>query len=584
MYTGITDPKLDKDMKKIEKSFSDFAKKYQDKKFVHNAKSLRQALDDRNELELKGSPLCGWYLHLEKALDSSNTKLEAVNRVMNDRYVAAAKKIIFFNIAIAKIPEAKQKTYLKDKLLAPYSYYLKVLFEEGKYMLSESEEKIIADKHSVAHEAWESAQSAYEDSQKVAYGKKIISIGEAMSIKADLPRSQRRALHTEVMETYKRISFLAEAELNAVIRNKAIDDKLRGYTTSYESTVRGYQNNMKSVESLVDVVTKANALSHRYFKVKAKVLNEAEKSTDTKITMADVVTGIKRAKDAKKDIPFEEAVEIVKKSFSEAGEEYADFLDRYLENGQIDVYPKQGKKTGAFCSPFTGSEKTYVCLNFGGKEGDMSTIAHEMGHAIHSDLAKVQPALYENYTISVAEVASTFFENILFDDVYQKASPEKKRDLLLSKLQRQVSTIFAQIAYFQFEKKLHAQVRKKGYVSKEEMAAMFVECRKSYLGDAVEVTETDGYAYVYIGHFRSFFYVYAYAYGQLIADALYAEYKKDKTFIEKVKKFMQAGGSMSPEDIWKSIGIDTTKPDFFKKGLKAIEKDIEELEKAEGLR
>ena len=104
MYTGITDPKLDKDMKKIEKSFSDFAKKYQDKKFVHNAKSLRQALDDRNELELKGSPLCGWYLHLEKALDSSNTKLEAVNRVMNDRYVAAAKKIIFFNIAIAKIP------------------------------------------------------------------------------------------------------------------------------------------------------------------------------------------------------------------------------------------------------------------------------------------------------------------------------------------------------------------------------------------------------------------------------------------------------------------------------------------------
>lgn len=584
MYSGITDPKIDKDMKKIEKLFSNFAKKYEDKKFVNNAKSLKKALDDRAELELKGSPLCGWYLHLEKSLNTTDTKLEAQNRLINDRYVIAAKKIIFFNIAIAKISELKQKIYLKDKLLAPYSYYLKTIFEEGKYMLSESEEKIIADKHSVAHSAWESMQSAHEDSQKVKYGKKTISIGEAMSIKADLPRKERRALHDEVMKTYERISFFAEAELNAVVKNKAIDDKLRGYKTPYESTVRGYQNDIKAVENLVDVVTKANSISHRYFKVKAKVLNEAEKSTDTKITMADIVTGVKRAKGAKKDISFEEAVNTVKKTFAEAGQEYGDFLDRYLESGQIDVYPKQGKQGGAFCWPCLGSKKTYVFLNFGGKEGDMSTIAHEMGHAIHSDFAKIQPPLYEGYTISVAEVASTFFENILFDDLYQKASHEKKRDLLLSKLQREVLTIFAQIAYFQFEKKLHKAVKEKGYVSKEEIASMFVECRKSYLGDDVEVVERDGYAYVYIGHFRRFFYVYAYAYGQLIANALYAEYKKDKTFIEKVKKFMQAGGSMSPEDIWKSIGIDTTKPDFFKKGIKAIEKDLEELEKMEGLR
>lgn len=584
MYANIHDPKIEKEMKKIEKLFSDFAKNYEDKKFVNNAKSLRQALDDRNELELKGSFIGGWYLELQKTLNSSDIELKAITQRITDRYVGATKKIIFFNIAIAKIPEAKQKMYLKEKTLAPYKYYLELMFDEGKYMLSESEEKIIADKYAVAHTAWKNMQSSHQNAQQVKFGKKIISIGEAMSIKADLPRAQRRALHTEVMETYKRISFVAEGELNAVIKNKAIDDKLRGYTTSYESTVRGYQNNMKSIENLVDTVTKSNSLSHRYFKVKAKVLNEAENSTDTKITMADIVTGIKRAKSAKKDIPFTEAVDMVKNSFSKAGPEFADFLDRYLDNGQIDVYPKQGKRTGAFCWPCVGSDKTFVFLNYGGKQGDASTIAHEMGHAIHSDLAKIQPALYEGYTISVAEVASTFFENILFDALYEKAAADEKKDLLLSKLQRSFSTIHAQIAYFQFEKKLHARVKEKGFVSKEEMAAMFADCRRSYLGDAVEVTETDGYAYVYINHFRLFFYVYAYAYGQLIADALYAEYKKDKTFIEKVKKFMQAGGSMSPEDIWKSIGIDTTKPDFFKKGIKAIEKDLEELEKMEGVR
>jgi len=584
MYSGINDPKIDKEMKKIEKLFADFAKKYGDKKFVNNAKLLKQALDDRNRLELEGSLIGGWYLELQKRLDSGNTKLKAISRLITDRYVVVAKKIIFFNIAIAKIPEAKQKTYLKDKNLAPYKYFLELMFDEGKYMLSESEEKILADKESVAHDAWESMQSSYENSQKVKFGNKIISIGEAMSIKTDLPRTQRRALHKEIMETYKRISFVAEGELNAVIKNKSIDDNLRGYKKSYESTIRGYQNDVKSIENLVDAVTKTNSLSHRYFKVKAKVLNEAEKSNDTNINMSDVMTGVKRAKTAKKDIPFNESVEMVKKSFSEAGEEFADFLDRYLIHGQIDVYPKQGKETGAFCWPCIGTDKTFVFLNYGGKPGDASTIAHEMGHAIHSDLAKTQPAIYQGYTISVAEVASTFFENILFDARYEKATPDEKRDLLLSKLQRSFSTIHAQIAYFQFEKKLHAAVKEKGFVSKEEIAAMFVECRKSYLGDAVEVAETDGYAYVYIGHFRRFFYVYAYAYGQLIADALYAEYKKDKKFIEKVKVFMKAGGSMSPEDIWKSIGIDTTKPDFFKKGLKAIEKDLEELEKAEGLR
>lgn len=584
IYTSIDDPKIDTDIKKIEKAFADFAKKYEDKRFIRTATLLKQALDDRNKLERQTSPICSWYIHLEKSINTTDTRLEAKNRLIQDRYVAAAKKIIFFNIAIAKIPEATQKKYLADKLLKPYAYYLKLMFDEGIYMLSEAEEKIIADKQSVAHDAWESAQSSYKNSQQVKHGKKMISIGEAMSIKADLPRSQRRALHTEVMETYKRISFFAEAELNAVIKNKTIDDTLRGYKKPYESTVRGYQNDIRAIENLVDVVTASNSIAHRYFKVKAKVLNEAENSTDKQITMADIVTGVKRARGAKKTVSFEEAVATVKKSFSAAGQEYADFLDRYLENGQIDVYPKQGKRGGAFCSPCPGSDKTYVMLNFGGTESDISTIAHEMGHAIHSDLAKIQPPIYEGYTISVAEVASTFFENILFEDVYKHASIDKKRDLLLTKVGDNIFSIFAQTAYFQFEKKLHAAVKEKGYVSKEEMAAMFAECRRSYLGEAVEVTETDGYGYVYISHFRYFFYVYAYAYGQLIANALYAEYKKDKTYIEKVKKFMQAGGSMSPEDIWKSIGIDTTKPDFFKKGIKAIEKDLEDLEKLEGLR
>ncbi|MES2985605.1 MAG: M3 family metallopeptidase [Patescibacteria group bacterium] len=583
LYKGITDPKLDKDIKAIEKLYADFAKKYSDRKFVQNAKSLKKALDDWNVLTEKGSAVPIWYLGLQKTVMSS-PELEAASRRFTDRIVLAYKKAIFFTLTLAKIPEAKQKAYLKDKSLCQYTYLLQTIFNDAKFMLSEPEEKILAEKYAVAHTAWKQMQSTYKDSQKVKFGKKTISIGEAMSIKTDLPRKERRILHKDVMELYKTISFVAEGELNAVIKNKAIDDTLRGYKTPYESTVRGYQNDMKSIEGLVDAVTKTNSISHRFFKVKAKVLNEIEQSTDTRLTIADLATGINRTDDLKKKIPFEDVVKIVRKSFEEVGPEFAEILDNYLANGQIDVYPRQGKRTGAFCSTMIGSDKTYVLLNYSGKLPDSSTFAHEMGHAIHSDYAKTQSPIYQDYTISVAEVASTFFEHVLLDSLMKDATPTEKKDLLFTQVQDRIFTIHAQIAYFQFEKKLHAKVKEQGFVGKAEIAKMFADCRRSYVGDAIEVTEEDGYAYVYISHFRSFFYVYAYAYGQLIADALYAEYKKDKTFIEKIKVFLKAGGSMSPEDIWKSIGIDTTKPDFFKKGLKALEKDLIELEKMENMR
>ncbi len=581
LYTGFKDTKIEKEMKAEENAFKTFALKYSDRKFVNSAKTLKKALDDWNSLQEKTTARHIWYLHLLQSVDTGNTELQSVFTKYYSRYVEAAKLILFFNISISKIDARKQVLYLKDKSLSAYWYFLKVNFNEGKYVLSESEEKIMADKYQVAHVAWTDMMSKYENAQFVKHGKKKIPLGEALSIKNDLPRVERRSLHKEVMAAYKNMGFLAEAEINAVIRNKMIDDSTRGYKTPYESVVLRNQNDVKSIENLIDVVTKSNHLSKRFYTLKTKLINQREKTSDIRITMAEVGSGLSTAKNATKKIPYEKAVEIITQSFGEAGQEFADLFQSYVEEGRIDVYPQLGKRTGAFCSPNVNSP-TMVLLNYAGKLNDVATLAHEMGHAIHSDYSKKQLPIYQGYTMSVAEVASTFFEHILTDALLEQATPEEKRDLLVTKVQDRVSTIFAQVAYFQFEKKLHAAVKEKGFVGKEEIAALFAECRRSYLGDAVEVTEDDGYAYVYIEHFRLFFYVYSYAYGQLIADALYAEYKKDKRFIEKVKIFLSAGGSMSPEEIFASIGIDTAKPDFFKKGLQMFEKDLEAIEKMIG--
>lgn len=579
MYKGITDPKVEKDVLTYVKLFKAFAKTYADKKFLKNASTLQKALSDWNTLQEKTSPLALWYLMLEKRLDETDKDLQAIVNRLTDIYMKGTKEIVFFSSSISKLDPKKQAVFLKDKKLAPYKYLLQTLFKQGKYTLSDAEEKIMIEKNAVAHEAWTQFMDSYISEQTVRYGKKTIPLSEGLSIKADLPRVERRVLHKDVMEAYKKISFVAEAELNAVVRDNMINSDIRGYKTPYEATVLQYQNDLKTVESLVDVVTKANPICHKFFELKSKILNKIEDSADTKLTVADITTGISTSKKVRRDIPFDEAVSIVRNAFNETDPEFAEIFDEYVERGQIDVYPKQGKRSGAFCWSQVGADRTFVFLNYTGKLDNLSTIAHEMGHAFHYDLSKSQPAIYRDFTTSVAEVASTFFENILFDKMLETADEDEKRDLLLNNVQDRAMIIFGQIAYFQFEKKLHAAVREKGYVKKEEMAAMFAEARRSYLGDAVEVSEDDGYAYVYIGHFRMFFYVYSYAYGQLIADALYAEYKKDKKFIEKIKKFLRAGGSMSPADIFKSIGIDTTKPDFFKKGLKKLSDDLDKVSK-----
>lgn len=577
LYKDINDAKIQKDVDAICRHFLTFAKKYKDLKFLKSSKGMFGAMKDYEELSKKTSSIPLWYLGLQQTVDNANNEIQAKITKLSNQYIKAYKEMLFFGLAISKLDKKTQDKYLKDKTLKKYRYSLQIDFQHGKYLLSENEEKIMTDKSQVAHTAWEEMNDRYMNSQNIKFKNKEMSLSEAMSIKADLPRNDRRIIHKAVMEKYKEISFVAEGELNAVIQNKRIDDDLRGFKTPYEATVIGYQNSLKSIENLVNVVTKNNNISHRFYRLKAKVLNKKENSADKKLTMADVATSVSTAKSSKKAIPYEEACKLVKESFNEINPEFADIFQSYLENGQIDVFPKLGKRTGAFCSPITNAP-TYVLTNYAGKLSDISTLAHEMGHAIHSDLSKSQGPMYENYTISVAEVASTFFENVLFDNLLKIATPDERKDLMINKVQDSVSTIFAQIAYFQYEKNIHKAVKEKGFVAREEFASMFADCRKSYLGDAVDVVETDGYAYVYISHFRSFFYVYSYAYGQIIAEALYEEYKKDKSFAEKIRKFLSAGGSMSPEDIFKSIGIDTTKPDFFLKGLKKIEKDLTVVE------
>ena len=575
LYKSPEDPQIEKDILVAEKAYKSFAKKYSStKKYLTNENALFIALKDYEKLAEIPVSKTMFYLHLAQDLDSKNEMVRAKSNLLSQRLQKMENLIIFFGINISKIDEKKKKKFLTSKKLAHFKYLLKNHFDSGKYVLTESEEKILSLKSLPSHSLWTEMVSKMKSKQTLEYKGKNIPIAEAESMVKELSTKKEIVdLQNKIMEKYFALADVAEGELNAIVIDKKISDELRGFKEPYDATILGYENERKTVMNLVKTVTDNFSVAHRFFEVKAKMLKVS------KLFYADRGASVGKLRTK---VSFDESYNILQKLFDSLDPKFGEILKGFVANGQIDAFPKVGKTGGAYCS-HNYKSPTFVLLNHTDSLNSLSTFAHEMGHAIHSEFSKSQPAIYEGYSTSTAEVASTLFESFLFYDRFEKMTKEEKIIALHDKIQDDVSTIFRQVACFNFEEEMHKTIKEKGNMPKEEFASVMNKHMKSYIGK-VEFAEKDGYFFVGWSHLRYFFYVYSYAFGQIVSKALYKKYQEDKTYIEKIKKFLSAGGSMSPEDIFKSIGIDLTKPDFFKKGIETIEEDIELLKKLVGNR
>lgn len=570
-YKSAKDPKIKKDIEKAKNAYILFEKKYAKKDdYLKNENKLLKAFQDYEKLAKSEGDKPILYFHYRKDLNGKDIEAEAnLNKIISE-LTKYENKVLFFSLKLGKIEKKLQKKFLNSAKLKKYNYLLKKIFETSKYDLTESEEKIMNLKSLPSHGLWVDGVEKALSGQTVKFKGKEISIGEAQNKVGSLNTKERRALQDNIFEKLKEVSSFAESEINAVMINKKINDELRGFKSPYSATILGYENSEKGVLNLVDTVSKHFYISNRFYNLKKKMLGLSS------MQYADRSAKIGKTN---KKISFDEAYKIIHPILKDADSEYADILDRMLHNGQIDVYPKVGKTSGAYASSST-NVPTVVLLNQTDDFNSLMTFAHEMGHAIHSELSKkTQPTIYESYVISAAEVASTFFEQIVFDAMFEKLNDKEKIVALHDKIEGDISTIFRQIACFNMEVELHNSVREKGAISAKDMGRIHNENMKKYLGPAFKMRELDGYFFIRWSHIRKFFYVYAYAYGQIISRALNEKFKEDKNYGKQIKTFLSAGGSKSPDDIFKDIGIDTTKPDFFKTGLKSIEKDIIRLEK-----
>ncbi len=571
IYDSEKDPQIEKDIATYEKAVENFIRKYENTSlYLSDEKKLKDALADyENLFSMKEPRKAINYFHYRKELNSADQEAERRMNVISDRLTKAGNKTLFFELAIGKIDPKIQAEFLKSETLKEYRYFLKRNFETAKHNLTEPEEKILNLKSLPSYELWVRGQQKLLSQQTVKFKGKALPIPQAQNMIAELPTAERRALTDAVNEVLKKISDFAESELNAIYLNKKINDELRGFAQPYSSTILGYQNDEKSIITFVNTVTKRFDISHRFYKLKAKLLKQK------KLEYAD-----RAAKVGKVSIhpSFGESLGILRASFEKVDPQFCEILDEYVANGQIDVYPKKGKKGGAYCSGDINMP-TFVLLNHVDTLDSFKTFAHEMGHSIHTELSKSQPAVYQGYSISVAEVASTLFEHFAFEEIFPRLSKKEQVIALHDRINDAIATIFRQVAVFNYELEMHTIIREKGALSKEEIALLHNKHMASYLGPQFRMKELDGYFFVAWPHLRYFFYVYSYAYGELISMALYKKYRENKEYIKDIKKFLSAGGSKSPEDIFKEIGIDTSSPGFFEQGLQNIEDDIAKLEK-----
>lgn len=569
LYKGAHDPQIEIDIQNVEKANIAFEKKFKNVDFTSTPQKLAKALEYSTKIREQFSTVSGtWYFGLRKDLDGKDTVSSALATKYNQRLTHSYNRLTFFHLAIGKIPKNKQAVYLKHKLLAPYAYSLKKIFLEGQYRLSEAEEQLEDLLSQPAYTMWVDGQEKLLNEQTVVSEGKTVSLPEASAKLHQLPKKKRHDLYKKIIQAQKNISHFAEAEINAIVNFKKVLDERRGFLKPYSSRVLANENDEESIEVLMDLITKHFHLSHRFYALHTRLLKEK------KITVADRSTKIG---EIQRQFDFHSSVAIVKKAIGKVNPQFSSLLESFLEKGQIDVYPKKGKAGGAYCSGHA-LLPTFILLNHVSSIGSVETFAHEMGHAIHTELSKKQPPQYRRYSTATAEVASTFFEQVTIDELEKDLSDKEKIIFYHNRLLGDISTIFRQTAFFNFELELHNRIRKEGELSKQDIAKLMAKHLKSYLGKSVEVLDDDGYFFVNLSHIRMFFYVYTYAYGQLVSRALFEKWKADPSYAKSIEQFLTAGKSMSPKDIFKKIGINTADPAFFKAGLMSIEKDIAKLE------
>lgn len=574
LYDGIKDPKIEQDLEKYRKSAVSFARKYKGKLATLSDKEFLQVLK-ANESKNKIASRLGGFAYLNMATQMKNQEAMAFYQNIVEKITEYSKPLVFFSLEFNKLPESKIKEWLKNKQVAFYKPYIKRIRKYKKYELSEAVEEILLEKSVTSSDAW--VRLYEETSSRLVYevDGKTYNDAEISKLLLNKDKKIRHKAGEEINRVAKENAPLFSLVYNMVIKDKAIEDEKRGFNNPVSARNLAEEVDDKMVEALAQTVKENyKNIAHRFYKLKAKWLGLE------KISYWDRNAPLPFSADI--NYSWQEAVDTVLKGYYGFSEKLGRVAQDFFDNAWIDVPPRDGKRSGAFCSSPLAEHHPYLFLNFAGKQNDVLTLAHELGHGCHHQLRVKNGELNERSRMTTEEVASVFGEMLVFQDMLKNIKDDKaKLCLIASKTGDMINTAIRQIAFHFFETRAHNE-RKNGEVSEDRLCQIWVEEMKDSLGEYVEVGDNCKYIWSQVGHFFFLpFYVYAYSFADCLVNSLYQvkEENKVENFADKYLELLSKTAIGDYEEILKPFGLNPKNADFWQKGLNLISSYIDELEK-----
>ena len=575
LYTAQDAPELSADLDWLESECTAFAAEYEGKLADLDAAAMLRCIERNEKIDEIAGRIMSYagLRYYQQTTDGGRAKFMSD---MQDRITACTTPLVFFGLEFNRIEDDRlDALYAANADLARYRPALDRLRAMKPYQLSDELERFLHDSSVVGASAWNKlfdetiAGLTFEVEGEV----EPLGIEGTLNLLTDPDRTRREAAARELARVFgKNVRTFARVH-NTQAKEKEISDRWRGLPSPQASRHLANHVEPEVVEALRDAVVAAYPrLSHRYYALKAKWLGlDTLQVWDRNAPLPMEET---------RTIGWDEARATVMDAYAGFDPEMARIATPFFDKGWIDAGVKPGKAPGAFAHPTVTSVHPYVMLNYLGKPRDVMTLAHELGHGVHQVLAAGQGEMLSSTPLTLAETASVFGEMLTFRAMLARAPDDAARKIMLAgKVEDMINTVVRQIAFYDFEVKLH-DARRGGEMTPDDIDALWMSVQAESLGPVFEFMPGYEHFWAYIPHFvHSPFYVYAYAFGDGLVNALYAEYEaRPEGFQEKYFDMLRAGGSKHHQELLAPFGLDASDPAFWSKGLSMIEGFIDQLE------
>ena len=571
LYASPDDPAIAADLARAEQTAKGFAQAHGGTLASLSGAALAAVIAEYERIqEILGRVAS--YAQLLFAGDSTDPAIGRFYQSVNERVTAISSELIFFSLELNRLDDAVLQPKLGDPALARYRPWLRDLLVFRPHQLSDELEKLTHERDLTASAAWVRLFDETVAAMRIELNGETLTVSDTLNKLSDRDRSAREAAGRAIGAAFGENIRLFSLITNTLAKDKEIEDTWRRYPRPGSLRNRANMVEDEVVDALASAVRRSYPrLSHRYYLMKARWLGLPKlQHWDRNAPLPT---------DDDRLVAWPDATRQVLHAYRAFSPELASVGQRFFDRPWIDARLKPGKSGGAFAHPTVPSAHPYLLLNYHGKTRDVMTLAHELGHGVHQVLAGPQGALMSHTPLTLAETASVFGEMLTFRSLLDAAAPAQRRIMLAAKTEDMLNTVVRQVAFYQFESLLHDE-RRSGELLPERIGELWLQVQRESLGPAFEFTPEYSVFWSYVPHFvHSPFYVYAYAFGDCLVNALYSVFQSGHPgFQAKYLDMLRAGGTKRHKELLAPFGLDASDPAFWDKGLDVISGFIDELE------